>query len=64
VCGFALYVTGARHDLAVAAVAVSQYGAVAVLAGVVYLRERLTRSQWTGTAVLVLGAAVVAAWSQ
>ena len=62
ISGFALYVAGARHDLAIAAVAVSQYGAVAVLASVVYLRERLTRRQWTGTAVLVLGAAVVAAW--
>jgi drug/metabolite transporter (DMT)-like permease len=60
VSGFALYVTGARHDLAVAAVAVSQYGAVAVLASVVYLSERLTRRQWAGTAIVVLGAAVVA----
>jgi drug/metabolite transporter (DMT)-like permease len=64
VSGFALYVAGARHDLAVAAVAVSQYGAIAVLASVVYLRERLTRRQWTGTAVLLLGAAVVALGGQ
>ena len=63
VTGFALYVTAARHDLAVAAVAASQYGAVAVLASVVYLRERLTPRQLTGTATLVLGAAVVAAWA-
>src|SRR5215207_209718 len=64
VCGFALYVAGAQHNLAVAAVAVSQYGAVAVFASVIYLRERLTRRQGTGTAVLVLGAAVIAAWGR
>ena len=61
VTGFGLYITGARHDLAVAAVAVSQYGAVAVLASMLYLRERLTRAQWSGTAVLIVGAALVAA---
>jgi drug/metabolite transporter (DMT)-like permease len=64
ISGFGLYVTGARHDLAVAAVAVSQYGAVAVFASMLYLRERLTRAQWTGTAALILGAAVVAARGQ
>jgi drug/metabolite transporter (DMT)-like permease len=61
ICGFALFVTAAQHDLAIAAVAVSQYGAVAVLASVVYLRERLTRRQWIGAAMLILGAAIVAA---
>jgi threonine/homoserine/homoserine lactone efflux protein len=43
------------------AVAASQYGAVAAIASVVYLSERLTRRRWTATAVLVLGAAVIAA---
>ena len=62
VSGFGLYIAGARHDLAVAAVAASQYAAVAVFASMLYLRERLTRAQWTGTAVLVAGAAIVAAW--
>ena len=61
VTGFALFVAGARHDLAVSSVAVSQYGAVASLAAVAFLRERLTGSQIAGVAVLIVGAAVVAA---
>jgi len=40
VTGFALFVAGARHDLAVSSVAVPQYGAVASLAAVAFLRER------------------------
>ena len=60
-CAFTLFVAGARHDLAIAAVAVSQYGAVAALAAVVLFGERLSRRQGVGVAVLVLGAGVVAA---
>ena len=58
---FSLFVAGAQHHLAIAAVAASQYGAVAALAGVVLLGERLTGRQTTGVAVLVFGAGVVAA---
>ena len=58
---FGLFVAGARHDPAISAVAVSQYGAVAVLAAVAFLGERLTRRQSGAVAVLALGAGVVAA---
>ena len=58
---FSLFVAGARHDPAIAAVAVSQYGAVAVLAAVAFLGERLTRRQSVAVVVLVAGAGVVAA---
>jgi drug/metabolite transporter (DMT)-like permease len=61
VTGFALFVAGARHDLAIASVAASQYGAVTSLAAVAFLRERLTRRQIAGVAVLIVGAALVAA---
>ncbi len=57
---FALFVAGARHDLAIAAVAVSQYGAVAALAGIALLGERLSGRQAVGVAVLVAGAGIVA----
>ena len=61
VAAFALFVAGARHEPAVSAVAVSQYGAVATLAAVAFLGERLTRRQTAAVAVLVAGAGVVAA---
>jgi drug/metabolite transporter (DMT)-like permease len=61
VAAFALFVAGARHEPAVSAVAVSQYGAVATLAAVAFLDERLTGRQTAAVAVLVAGAGVVAA---
>ena len=57
---FSLFVAGARHDPAIAAVAASQYGAVAVLLAIVFLGERLTKVQAISVAVLVAGAGVVA----
>ena len=58
---FALFTAGARHDPAISAVAVSQYGAVATIAAVAFLGERLTGRQSVAVAVLVVGAGVVAA---
>jgi drug/metabolite transporter (DMT)-like permease len=57
---FSFFVAGAQHDPAIAAVAVSQYGAVAVLFAVLFLHERLTRPQIVAVGVLAAGAAVVA----
>ena len=60
VTAFALFVAGAQHDPAISAVAVSQYGAVAVLFAIAFLGERLTAVQALAVAVLVAGAGVVA----
>jgi drug/metabolite transporter (DMT)-like permease len=59
--GFACYIVAARAVLAVAAVAASQYGAVAVLGGVVLFGERLRLRQWIGVAILIVAAGVIAA---
>jgi drug/metabolite transporter (DMT)-like permease len=61
VTAFALFIAGARHDPAIAAVAVSQYGAVAALLALALLGERMTARQVVAVAVLVAGAGVVAA---
>jgi drug/metabolite transporter (DMT)-like permease len=58
--GFALYVIGARHDIAVTAVLASQFAAVAGVAAFVLFRERLTRLQLGGVTCIVLGVAVLA----
>lgn len=56
---FTLYLFAARENAAIAAVAVSQYGAVAALMGVLLLGERLSRVQAGGVGVLACGAATV-----
>jgi drug/metabolite transporter (DMT)-like permease len=58
--GYAAYVSGADESIAIAAVAASQFAAVAVLGGVVALGERLRRLQVIGVATLILGSAAVA----
>src|SRR5213079_2497994 len=45
IAGFALYTIGAREDIAVTAVLVSLFGAVAALLARFVFRERLTRTQ-------------------
>jgi drug/metabolite transporter (DMT)-like permease len=61
VAGFASYVAGARHGIAVAAVLASQFAAIASVAAYVLFRERLTRLQFTGVAVIVIGVATLTA---
>jgi drug/metabolite transporter (DMT)-like permease len=55
VLGFAAFSAGARHDVAVAAVLASLFGAVAALIARVLFAERLTRPQVTGVTVTIAG---------
>jgi drug/metabolite transporter (DMT)-like permease len=55
VLGFALFAWGARDGIAVSAVLASQFAAIATVAAYVLFRERLTRLQLAGVAVLVVG---------
>ncbi len=59
VASFSLYLVAAQGNRAVAAVAVSQYGVVAALLGVVFLRERLGLVQAAGVGIVACGAATV-----
>jgi drug/metabolite transporter (DMT)-like permease len=61
VLGFASYVVGARHGIAVAAVLASQFAAIASVAAYVLFRERLTRLQLGGVGLIVLGVAALTA---
>jgi drug/metabolite transporter (DMT)-like permease len=55
VAGFAAFSAGARHDVAIAAVLASLFGAFAALIARVLFAERLTRPQVTGVTVTVAG---------
>jgi drug/metabolite transporter (DMT)-like permease len=59
VAGFASYVVGARHDISVTAVLASQFAAIASLAAYFLFKERLTRLQLLGVALIVLGVAAL-----
>jgi len=59
VLGFVFFAFGARDSVAVAAVLGSQFGAVAAVAAFVVLRERLTRLQLTGAALILAGVAAL-----
>ena len=61
VVGFALFVLGARHGIAITAVLASQFGAIAAIMAVFLLRERLTRVQIIGIATIAAGVAVMSA---
>ena len=61
VIGFACFVVGARHDIAVTAVLASQFAAVASVAAYVLFRERLTRLQLSGVALIIVGVAALTA---
>jgi drug/metabolite transporter (DMT)-like permease len=61
VFGFASYVAGARHGIAVAAVLASQFAAIASVAAYLLFRERLTRLQLGGVALIVLCVAALTA---
>jgi drug/metabolite transporter (DMT)-like permease len=57
VAGFVLYTLGARDDIAVTAVLVSLFGAVAALLARVVFGERLSRTQLAGVTTIVAGVA-------
>jgi drug/metabolite transporter (DMT)-like permease len=57
--GFASYTAGARHSIAIAAVLASQFAALAALLAFALFRERLTRTQVAGIAVVVAGVALL-----
>jgi drug/metabolite transporter (DMT)-like permease len=59
VAGFALFALGARHDIAVTAVLSSQFAAIAGVAAYLLFRERLSRLQLTGVAVIVVAVGVL-----
>jgi drug/metabolite transporter (DMT)-like permease len=59
VVGFVCYAVGARHSVAIAAVLGSQFAAVASVAAYLFLRERLTRLQLAGVALIVAGVAAL-----
>lgn len=61
VIGITSYTLGARHGLAVSAVLASQFGALAALAGFLFFRERLSRTQVLGVAAIAVGVAVLSA---
>lgn len=61
VAGFALYAVGARHGIAIAAVLASQFAALAAVGAVVLYRERLTRTQTVGIALIAVAVAALSA---
>ena len=61
VVGFALFVVGARHNVAIAAVLSSQFAAVAAVAAFFLFHERLSRLQLVGVTTIVAGVTVLTA---
>lgn len=59
--GFAAYAVGARHGIAIAAVLASQFAALAALGALVLYRERLTRGQTIGIALIAVAVASLSA---
>jgi drug/metabolite transporter (DMT)-like permease len=61
VLGIASFAFGAREGIAIASVISSQFAAIAAVAAVILLRERLARVQVVGVATISVGVAVLAA---
>jgi drug/metabolite transporter (DMT)-like permease len=61
VVGFALFVVGARHSVAIAAVLSSQFAAIAAVVAYFLFRERLSRLQIVGVTTIVAGVTVLTA---
>jgi drug/metabolite transporter (DMT)-like permease len=61
VIGIASFAFGAREGIAIASVISSQFAAIAAVAAVILLRERLARVQVVGVATISVGVAVLAA---
>jgi drug/metabolite transporter (DMT)-like permease len=59
VVGFTSFAIGARDAVAVAAVLVSQFATVSLVLGFLFFRERVTRLQLTGIALVIVGVAGV-----
>lgn len=59
--GFAFFVVGARHGLAITAVVASQFAALATVGAYVLFHERLTARQLGGVGLIVLGVAALSA---
>jgi drug/metabolite transporter (DMT)-like permease len=60
VLGFVFYAYAARDSVAIAAVLDSQFAAVAAATAFVFLRERVTRLQLAGVALILTGVAGLA----
>jgi drug/metabolite transporter (DMT)-like permease len=61
VLGFASFALGARYGIAVTAVLGAQFAALSAIAARVLFRERLSRLQLAGMAMIVAGVAILAA---
>jgi len=59
VMGTASYTLGARHSIAVAAVLVSQFAAIATVAAYLLFGERLTKMQLAGVVTVIAGVAAL-----
>jgi uncharacterized membrane protein len=59
--GYLSYVEGSQYSIPVAAVAASQYAALAVVGGILVYGERLSGQQAVGTAAIIVAATVLAA---
>ena len=59
--GFAFFVAGTRHGLAITAVVASQFAALATVGAYVLFHERLTGRQLGGVGLIVLGVAALTA---
>ena len=58
--GYAFFLLGAQHGVAIAAVLASQYAIVAVIGGLLVYRERLTPLQGLGVLTTMVGVAMLA----
>lgn len=61
--GFSLYWYAAHRSLAVAAVLASLFAAFAVVGAALLFGERMDRGQWLGVAMIVVGVAVLSAFT-
>jgi hypothetical protein len=59
VIGFGAYAIGARDSVPIAAVLSSQFAAIALIAGWFLFRERISRIQMAGVALVIAGVAAV-----
>ena len=63
VAGILSFTLGARHDLAVAAVLASEFGALSAVGGYIFFGERLGKSQVAGLLVIAAGVGLLTAVS-
>ncbi len=62
-CGFICYVLGARQDAAISAVATSQFTVLATVGAYLMFGENLSRRQFVGIGMTILGVSALAATS-